>query len=246
MDTRAPFVNTDDDGDEKQCRACLVKHSNHQLYTLDSKNLTTMNDGSAETIAEIYHQCTQLLYVPTDDHCKWICQYCVEKMVDFYQFRKMCIESYSTLRLKQDFEAMAVIQDNSSLKMEIIDEYNDTASRAMQSENNVDIKQKAIFNCNLVQSNDDTQIVEFNSNDANVNVSIDEEAVCFEWVMPLQETESAANVYVQNDDDADDDNDDIDNADADFELNDDDDVDSSDSDDGDIDEIEAEVFYSNL
>lgn len=98
MDTRNPFE--DDDG-EKQCRTCLALYYKHQLYSLDSKNLTVMDNGSEQTLVEIYHQCTQLLYKPADDHCKWICQYCVEKMVDFFQFREMCINSYNTLKLSE-------------------------------------------------------------------------------------------------------------------------------------------------
>lgn len=98
MDIKSSFENPDGDVNKNQCRTCLVLYSRNQVYPLDSRNLTVMEDGSEQTIAEMYHQCTQLVYEPADEHPKWICQYCTEKMIELFQFRKMCINSYNTFR----------------------------------------------------------------------------------------------------------------------------------------------------
>lgn len=184
MDTNNSFCdNTDDNASEKQCRACLVQHSKDHLYSLDSKNLTVMDDGSEQTIAEIYHQCTQLSYEPADAHLKWICQYCIEKMIDFCQFRKMCIDSYNTLKLTQ------VLTDD-SLKAEILDEYDDSINFGMEFGNAVAIKQESSLNlsfCNTNQSNE--QIDEFQIEELNLNnENLDEKNVCVELDVPLQDT----------------------------------------------------------
>lgn len=141
MNTRSSYIYSDQDkdGGEKKCRACLVQHSNHQVYSLDSENLTVMNDGSEQTIAEIYHQCTQLAYKPSDDYPKWICQHCMEKLIDFFQFRKMCIDSYNTLKISGMLNS-----DNSHIKVEIVsgDAHNDCTvladSSVIKKENDFD------------------------------------------------------------------------------------------------------------
>lgn len=49
----------------------------------------------ALNLAEIYTQCTQLCYNQTDSRSEWICKHCFDKLVDFFKFRKMCIDSYN-------------------------------------------------------------------------------------------------------------------------------------------------------
>lgn len=189
MEMRNQFGDNDTDGGgggEQQCRACLVQHSKHHVYSMDSKNHTIMDDGSEETIAEIYHQCTQLLYDPADCHYNWICQYCIEKMVDFVQFRKMCINSYNTL--KQASQTVTMTKNN-SLKVELMDEYDDAATCGMEMDHTVAIKQEASFDCNASQSKDQNH--EFNPND----VHMDGKIVCVGWEMPLPQ--AAANAQVQ-------------------------------------------------
>lgn len=78
----------------KRCRACL-QHSGHQLYSIIS-NITC--EGIEQTLAEIYNQCTQLQCEPSDLIWDSICQICSDKFIEFFQFRKMCIESYNTIK----------------------------------------------------------------------------------------------------------------------------------------------------
>lgn len=160
METTNSFgCEKEDDTEEKQCRACLEKFSNNQLYSLDSKNLSMMNDGSEQTIAAIYHQCTQLLYEPEDEYCKWICQCCIEKMIDFFQFRKKCIDSYNALKRGK-------VSKDDSLKLEMTtNEYAEPITYGMELGDVVIIKQEASSDCYADRSNE--QIVE------NLNVSMD-------------------------------------------------------------------------
>lgn len=102
-------INSSDDG---SCLACLEQYSTHQLISASSKSATI--EGSEQTIAEIYYQCTQLVCEENDSYCKWICQNCTEKLVEFFNFRKMCIASYNRLK---------VVLRNESVKEEMIDEW---------------------------------------------------------------------------------------------------------------------------
>lgn len=173
MDTISAIAHISAEIDEKQCCACLVQHSRHQLYTLDSTNSTIMDDDSEQTIAHIYHQCTQLLYDPMDDHCKWICQCCTEKMIDFFQFRKMCIESYNTLK-------SSVMMKTDVLKVEIVDEFNDPATFQMEPSNTMMTRAEVIVEFNPLQSNEQNEKEEeeqeqekVDSDDSNNNDSGD-------------------------------------------------------------------------
>lgn len=143
------FNNGDEGDDEKQCRTCLEQHSKHQLHSLDSQKHTVLNDGSEQTIAEIYHQCTQLLYVSDDAHFKWICQLCLEKLVDFYQFRKICIDSYHKLKQNE------IMKD--TLKLEAVDDYGDSSTFAMELDEATVIKRES-FDCNTDQMNERSNV----------------------------------------------------------------------------------------
>lgn len=82
-----------------RCRACLDQYSIHQLFLLRSKNVIICD--SEKTLAEIYQQCTQLQCDELDTQLQWICQCCTEKLVEFYQFRQMCIDSYDVFKINQ-------------------------------------------------------------------------------------------------------------------------------------------------
>lgn len=145
MDTNVAFgENHDDSKSDRQCRTCLVQHGEHQVYSLNSKNLTVMEDGCEQTIAEIYHQCTQLLYEPLDAHPKWICQNCTEKMIEFFQFRKMCIDSYT--RLSEVMSSM-----NSDIKMEVNDVSDNTANDDIELSESIVIKPENDFESDNIQ-----------------------------------------------------------------------------------------------
>lgn len=145
-DTKVPF---DHDAGEKQCRACLVLHSQNQVYSLCSKNLTVIEDGSEQTIAEIYHQCTQLPYEPDDERAKWMCQYCTEKLIEFFQFRKMCIDSYNSLSL-----TVVSSLGNEQVKLEILNVSADAASDGIELADSVVIKEENDFDCDSIHMND--------------------------------------------------------------------------------------------
>lgn len=100
----------------QQCLACLEQYSTHQLYLLSSKNFII--ESCKQTLAEIYYQCTQLVIEVTHSHVdeNWICPNCTEKLVEFFQFRKMCIDSYNTLKGN---EALSIAND--ALNVEVIE-----------------------------------------------------------------------------------------------------------------------------
>lgn len=79
---------------EKLCRICLK--SNEKLYSLSSSNVTIQNASALKAenvcLGEIYEQFTQLKY-DNQSEWMWICTYCHDKLVDFHQFRILCIES---------------------------------------------------------------------------------------------------------------------------------------------------------
>lgn len=149
MDTKTSFESPDDHVDDIQCRTCLVLYSRNQVYSLDSKNLTVMDDGSEQTIAEIYHQCTQLLDEPEDQHPKWICQYCTEKMIEFYQFRKMCIDSYNTFKLSKGANF-----GNKRVKVELVNVSEDAVNDSIGIDIDVVIKEEDEVECDDIPIND--------------------------------------------------------------------------------------------
>lgn len=189
METTNSFGSQkEDDTGEKQCRACLEKYSNHQLYSLDSKKLTMMNDGSEQTIAAIYHQCTQLLYEPEDEYCKWICQYCIEKMIDFFQFRKKCIDSYNELKRSK------VSKDDSLELGMTANEYAEPITHGMDGGDVVIIKQEASSDCYADHSIEEIE--------KNLNVNMD---------VPINDDKNDGDLDAFGDQDEDDDDDDSDN-----------------------------------
>lgn len=107
----------------KSCRTCLQR-SDHQMYSLSSHNVKMEGERTrAETLdlAEIYNQCTQLLYEQTDSHWQWICKHCYDKLIDFFKFRKMCIESFNTFRDKE-LDSLTMLRDaEMDFKVEMVD-----------------------------------------------------------------------------------------------------------------------------
>lgn len=173
MDLEKLFAKQEDDASEKQCRACLVLHFKNQVYSIDSKNLTVMDDGSEQTIADLYQQCTQLLYETADEHPKWICQCCTEKMIDFFQFRKMCIDSYNTFTLSK------VSKIDEHVKVEMINVFENAASSSIELDDSIVIKVENEFECDVIQSTkNDNECSSRNSkiicetNDAKQNMTL--------------------------------------------------------------------------
>lgn len=84
---------------EKFCRTCLQQNqSADQMFSLSFEMVPTGDEQThidALNLAEIYTQCTQLCYNQTDSRSEWICKHCFNKLVDFFKFRKMCIDSYN-------------------------------------------------------------------------------------------------------------------------------------------------------
>lgn len=109
---------------DKLCRACL-QHSDHQMYSLASNTVHIEDNHQIHVdtfqLVDIYHQCTQLSYEQTDEQWEWICLDCHDKLVDFFKFRKMCIDSYSAFK-----ENHLVFEEKSEcnevvLKVEVVD-----------------------------------------------------------------------------------------------------------------------------
>lgn len=84
---------------DKFCRTCLQQNqSTDQIFSLSFEMVPTGDEQThmdALNLAEIYTQCTQLCYNQTDSRSEWICKHCFDKLVDFFKFRKMCIDSYN-------------------------------------------------------------------------------------------------------------------------------------------------------
>lgn len=53
-------------------------------------------DGIENTLADIYYQCTQLSDNASDMYL--VCQHCFDKLIDFFHFRNMCVESFKKLQ----------------------------------------------------------------------------------------------------------------------------------------------------
>lgn len=86
---------------KKSCRACLQQPV-QQMYSLAFHNARIEDNNRTKIeeidLADIYCQCTQLIYEQTDSQWEWICIDCYEKLVEFFKFRAMCIDSYKKLK----------------------------------------------------------------------------------------------------------------------------------------------------
>ncbi|XP_031625593.1 zinc finger protein 845-like [Contarinia nasturtii] len=101
---------------EKHCRACL-RQPQSQMHSLSSKSVSI--EGTNQThreivnLAELYNECTQLVYEEMHPNWEWVCHVCSGKLLEFYKFRQMCIESYGKLK---DIES----QRSSSTEIQIV------------------------------------------------------------------------------------------------------------------------------
>lgn len=101
----------------RSCRACLQLFEENEMFPLFFYKVSIEDEYvRAETVdlAEIYNQCTQLCYNQTDSYSDWVCSYCFHKLVEFYKFRKMCIDSNQKCK---EIEPMAT---GDGLKVEMV------------------------------------------------------------------------------------------------------------------------------
>lgn len=172
----------------KRCRACLEQYPKFQLYLIKSKNITI--DGSEQTLADIYCQCTQLLCEDTDSDWRWICQNCTEKLVDFFQFRQLCINSYNAFKVSG-----STVHGNDELKVEIVDVLCDTVD-CIESNNSKVGRTETSFECvdfdpkdesNLMTSDGSTPKDELFPKDNEKNESNEQCVTSYEIKVDLEE-----------------------------------------------------------
>lgn len=82
---------------EKRCRGCLHE-TDSEMNSLTFHNVPICSNDQSHiemtSLAEIYKQC---IGIDADSSWDWLCQNCVQKLIDFYTFRRMCHNSFDHL-----------------------------------------------------------------------------------------------------------------------------------------------------
>lgn len=108
----------------KPCRTCL-QQSVHQMYSLALHNAHVEDNNGTKVeeieLADIYNQCTQLIYEQTDSQWEWICSDCYEKLVEFFKFRTMCIDSDKKIKEYGSVVEEKQEQVQAGFKVEVVD-----------------------------------------------------------------------------------------------------------------------------
>lgn len=108
----------------KHCRACL-QPSDFQMYSLASEDVSIEDNDQThvekKNLAEIYNVCTQLLYEQSNPNWELICRNCFVKLIEFFEFRKMCIESYKKIQEIDSLGCRQIDDNEMSFKVEVVD-----------------------------------------------------------------------------------------------------------------------------
>lgn len=116
----------------ENCRSCL-KRLEHRMYSLAAKYISIADiietHSESVNLAEVYNECTQLLYEQMNPDWEWICPECFRKMIEFFNFRKMCIESYNKLKEIDSASEERLENSEIELKIKVIDVANILASK---------------------------------------------------------------------------------------------------------------------
>lgn len=119
----------------KRCRICL--QSNETLYSLQLTSVAVPNSSQVKAelicLGDIYEQFTQLSYNESGIDWESICIDCHDKLIEFHQFRLLCIESshklieITTSYVDDPISSVKDEQDDSDNDHtfdDIVDEYN--------------------------------------------------------------------------------------------------------------------------
>lgn len=129
---------------DKRCRGCL-QPSKHQMHSLRFDYVKIRNNEYL--LAEVYHQCTQLNIEQTNLLCDLICPKCFGQLRNFFQFRKMCIDSNNTLERNKSATIKAIKVEN----INVFEDYVESNDNGISSE-------EEYFNDELNTSNERHQI----------------------------------------------------------------------------------------
>lgn len=108
----------------QHCRACL-ETSEHQMYSLASDLVTILNKDQTRAervkLSEIYDACTQTRCEQMNPNWELICQDCHEKLIKFYEFRDMCIESFIRIKTVERFSGKQPENSEMGFKVEVVE-----------------------------------------------------------------------------------------------------------------------------
>lgn len=163
----------------KRCGACL-QSSMEQMYSLPWTKIVI--DEIEHTLIEIYQQCIQL---PCEDsYFNWVCQTCHNKLVDYFQFRKMCVESYNILQQANydsfKIEPVDIVDSIEMPEEKDVDMRNiqvGDAEICVDYEDDVKENVATIEDENIDEKNIVTEYKEIASDSGNENFDVDHEVI---------------------------------------------------------------------